>query len=146
MIADVERAETDLDELDAVAPAPGSEGVAPPEAAEPELVVIDASTRVRRRSRRAIGVALLVLGVMFAGVLLQLSLMSGQRELDSLRNELETARLHQEQQRRDESMLQSPEGIIEVATDDLGMVPAEDPAVVVGAPRIVAPIPEGATP
>lgn len=110
-----------------------------------DLVVIDSTTRVRRRSRRAVLGGFAVLAVMFIAVLLQLSLMSGQRELDSLRNDLEAARLHQEQLRRDESLLQSPEGIIEMATTELGMVPAEAPAVVIAPEIVIAPVSPGVT-
>jgi hypothetical protein len=75
----------------------------------------------------------LVLGA----VALQVMLIGGQRQVDHLESELSKAQVEQDTLRRQESQLRSPSDIQGIATERLGMVPADLPALVQPAPRVV---------
>ncbi len=75
--------------------------------------------------------------VLLGAVSLQVMLIGGQRRLDAVRNDIQEARVAQNALRRDESRLRSPADIRDLATERLGMVPSELPALVPSASRTI---------
>jgi hypothetical protein len=78
-------------------------------------------------------VFVLVLGA----VSLQVMLIGGQRQLDHVNGDIANELVRQDGLRREESQLRSPSDVRDLATERLGMVPADLPALVQPAPRVV---------
>ena len=78
-------------------------------------------------------VFVLVLGA----VSLQVMLIGGQRQLDHVNGDIANALVRQDGLRREESQLRSPSDVRDLATERLGMVPADLPGLVQPAPRVV---------
>ena len=111
---------------------PPKAGTAPPKAktvpSEPHLRIAPQPQRKFRKLFIA-GMTLGLLGLVaipFGIVFLHANLLAGQRDLDQMRQDL-NAQLEQRQQLLfDRSLAVSPQRIITIARDQLGMVPAEN--------------------
>lgn len=107
------------------------------------LAVVD-PVLARRRVPGLVGVsALVVLVVMLATAAVHIGLISGQRRLDGINAEINAARRTQESLRRRETMLRSPAEVQRLATETLGMVPAEQPALLTPRRPLIGVIPPG---
>jgi hypothetical protein len=82
-----------------------------------------------RRRVRSIVIATVLIAVL-AAVGLQVLLIGGQRSLEDIRSEIEVQRSEQISLRRKEAQLRSPAEIRDIATEELGMVPAAQPVLV----------------
>jgi hypothetical protein len=97
-------------------------------------------TRVaaQRRARILLAVTGAAVFVLVLGaVSLQVMLIGGQRQLDHVNGDIANALVRQDGLRREESQLRSPSDVRDLATERLGMVPADLPALVQPAPRVV---------
>ena len=90
-------------------------------------------TRVaaQRRARILLAVTGAAVFVLVLGaVSLQVMLIGGQRQLDHVNGDIANALVRQDGLRREESQLRSPSDVRDLATERLGMVPADLPALV----------------
>ncbi len=107
------------------------------------LAVVD-PVLARRRVPGLVGAsAVLVLLVMLATAAVHIGLISGQRRLDGLNAQINSERRTQESLRRRETMLRSPAEVERLATETLGMVPAEQPALVNPRRPLIGVLPPG---
>jgi cell division protein FtsL len=86
----------------------------------------------RRRSRASVAVVgvTVVFAVLFAAAAVQIRLISGQRRLDRLEQQVSDAQVRQDSLRQKEANLRSPAQITQIATEQLGMVNAAPPVMV----------------
>lgn len=87
----------------------------------------------------AIVAVLLVAGVVFSALAVQISLIDRQRRLDVLRAEITEVQKENKELRQAESRLQAPAEILRIARDERGMVESRPAALVTPAERRVAP-------
>ncbi|HMS12251.1 MAG TPA: hypothetical protein PKD80_04055 [Microthrixaceae bacterium] len=111
----------------------------PERARRPDLRVVD--RRQRPLSGVALSVALIVVLFVFTALAAHISLIERQRQLDSVRADITAAQGRREELLRRESQLQSPEEVLRLAKDRLGMVPAAEPELVPPSIVVIGPGP-----
>ena len=103
-------------------PAPRRAPVAKPAPRAPLRVVPKQRRRLRTGPTMFLG-GLITFVIAFALVVAQAMLVQGQQQLDDLDARISEATRHQQELRLQVAELESPDRIVETATNDLGMVP-----------------------
>ncbi len=104
-----------------------------------KLRVIDGK-RAKRLTPMAVVLACIGLGLMFAAMMVNIALIDGQGELDSLNQKIVDARADTESLQRRQSALETPDEVLRIAVADLGMVEAAKAANVPPTSAYVGPV------
>jgi cell division protein FtsL len=115
---------------------------APAKRARPDLAVVP---RRRIVSPTSVIVTLLVCGLAFAALSVQISLIHRQQRLDAVRSDITEVQMANKELRQKESRLQAPAEILRIARDELGMVESKPPELVTPAVETVGAAPGSVT-
>lgn len=126
-----------LDREEATKPSKQKRGAG--DRARPKLEVLEHVAWWRRVSWAEVVAAAVLVAVLFSALLLHVSMIGAQEQLDRAQEQVREARLEQEQLRRAESQLTSPGEVLAIAGNELGMVEAAPPEFVYALPRFVRP-------
>lgn len=103
----------------------------------PDLEVIERSDRVRRARPIVVLAILAAAGVAFGSLVVQISMINRQQQLDSIRTEISRVQEDNKSLRQREGRLQSSSEILRIAEEELGMVKAKQAELVIPAQRSV---------
>lgn len=116
--------------------ATGAPQPAPGRAERRRLAAVDRPPS--RITPTAVLAALLVAGIVFGALAMQISLIGRQQRLDSLRAEITEIQKENKELRQAESRLQAPAEILRIARDERGMVESRPAELVTPAERRIA--------
>ena len=103
----------------------------------PELEVIERSNRVRRARPIVVLAIMAAAAVAFGSLVVQISMINRQQQLDSIRTEISRVQEDNKSLRQREGRLQSSSEILRIAEEELGMVKAKQAELVIPAQRSV---------